>query len=64
MQLAAEKMRQSVKYARKNAAEQPEHDPMDDWEVEEPTGRRPQKSGRKKRSLMDEDMEIMDLNDL
>ncbi len=64
VQLAAEKMRQSVKYARKNAAEQPEHDPMDDWEVEEPTGRRPQKSGRKKRSLMDEDMEIMDLNDL
>ncbi len=63
VQLAAENMRQSMKFTRKNTIEQQEHDPMDDWEVE-PVSRRNQKSGRKKRSLAQEDMEIMDLNDL
>ncbi len=70
MQMAAERMRQSVKYTRKAPKAEPqapEHDPMDDWDMEESAGRRPQKSGkslRKKRARQDEDMEIMDLNDL
>ncbi|MCI9124980.1 MAG: cadherin-like beta sandwich domain-containing protein [Eubacterium sp.] len=74
VQIAAENMRRSMKYTRRNpipdpAEEEPappsdpvQHDPMDDWEVEEkPAGK---KSHRKRRSLIDEDMEIMDLNDL
>ncbi len=84
VQLAAEKMRQSVRrgrtvpqaamqddYERPAAKSQAEagaqeqqgvRDPMDEWEVEETAVRR--KPRRKKRSLSDEDMEIMDLNDL
>ena len=69
MQAAAERMRQSVKYPHRTAqpqAAQPEHDPMDDWDMEEEASRRP-KAGReakKRRGRRDEDMEIMDLNDL
>ena len=46
---------------------EPEHDPMDDWDMEEMAGRKSQKAGkpsRKKRGRVEEDMEIMDLNDL
>lgn len=69
VQMAAERMRQSVRYPRaaKAEAEVPEHDPMDDWDMEETAGRRPHKAGRaarKKRGYKDDDMEIMDLNDL
>ena len=72
MQAAAQRMRQSVKYARKpvNAKPdmaEPEHDPMDDWDMEETMNRKSQKAARpsrKRRSRLDEDMEIMDLNDL
>lgn len=72
MQMAAERMRQSVKYPRRTAApkpdvKEPEHDPMDDWDMEEMAGRKSQKAGkpsRKKRGRVEEDMEIMDLNDL
>lgn len=41
-----------------------ERDPMDDWEVEEAPASRKSKFHKKKRSLIDEDMEVMDLNDL
>lgn len=75
VQLAAERMRQSVKYSRKNprpdqTEDVKEHDPMDDWDMDEVAGRKSQKAnkaskaGRKRRSLGDEDIEIMDLNDL
>lgn len=72
MQMAAERMRQSVKYPRRTVAprpdvKEPEHDPMDDWDMEEMAGRKSQKAGkpsRKKRGRVEEDMEIMDLNDL
>lgn len=71
VQLAAEKMRQSMKYPRKEpepgAAGAQRHDPMDDWDMDETQERKKAKSsraGRKKRSFMDEDVEIMDLNDL
>ncbi len=72
MQAAAQRMRQSVKYARKpvNAKPdmaEPEHDPMDDWDMEETMNRKSQKAARpsrKRRSRLGEDMEIMDLNDL
>ena len=72
MQMAAERMRQSVKYPRRTAVpkpevQEPEHDPMDDWDMEEMADRKSQKAGkpsRKKRSRVEEDMEIMDLNDL
>ena len=69
VQMAAERMRQSVRYPRQAPrAEQapPEHDPMDDWDMEESQGRRQprQKAARKKRGFKDDDMEIMDLNDL
>lgn len=76
LQMAAEKMRQSVQYTRRAPqeaaeppvskevpeAEGPAHDPMDDWEVEASASSR--RSHKKRRSLIDEDMEIMDLNDL
>lgn len=68
VQLAAEKMRQSVQFGHKNGRnvvqEEPSvsHDPMDDWEVEETAVRR--KFRKKKRGHEDEDVEIMDLNDL
>ena len=45
----------------------PEHDPLDDWDLEVMADRKSQKAGkpsRKKRSRVEEDMEIMDLNDL
>ncbi len=70
VQMAAERMRQSVKYPRQNPKPEPmepEHDPMDDWDMEESAGRRQPKAGRtarKKRGYKDDDMEIMDLNDL
>lgn len=41
----------------------PGRDPMDEWEVEGQSSRK-SRFHKKKRSLMDEDMEIMDLNDL
>ncbi len=77
VQIAAEKMRQSVQYTHKSAiAGAPQelsamdraketggHDPMDDWEVEDTMAKR--RSRKKRRGHMDEDdMEIMDLNDL
>lgn len=68
VQAAAERMRQSVKYPRaaKAAAEQPEHDPMDDWDMEETASRKHKtaRAAKKRRGRRDEDMEIMDLNDL
>lgn len=70
VQMAAERMRQSVRYPRQNPKPEPmepEHDPMDDWDMEESAGRRQPKAGRmarKKRGYKDDDMEIMDLNDL
>lgn len=69
VQAAAERMRQSVKYphrAAKPETAQPEHDPMDDWDMEEEVSRRPRagKAAKKRRGRRDEDMEIMDLNDL
>lgn len=72
VQMAAERMRQSVRYPRRGQqagpeAAEPVHDPMDDWDMEETAGRKEQKAGRssrKKRSRLDDDMEIMDLNDL
>lgn len=70
VQMAAERMRQSVRYSKRVPKEEPaqaEHDPMDDWDMEESAGRRPQKTGRtarRKRSQIEDDMEIMDLNDL
>ncbi|MDE7313956.1 MAG: cadherin-like beta sandwich domain-containing protein [Eubacterium sp.] len=69
VQMAAERMRQSVRYPRPAKAEaaEPEHDPMDDWDMEEAASRRQPKAGkaaRKKRGYIDDDMEIMDLNDL
>lgn len=69
MPTAAENMRQPAKYSRtapKAEPAGPEHDPMDDWDVEETISRK-QKSGktsRKKRGRRDDEMEIMDLNDL
>ena len=44
------------------AEKQKEHDPMDDWEVEETSGSK--RAPKKKRGRLEEDMEIMDLNDL
>lgn len=70
VQMAAERMRQSVRYSKRIPKEEPaqaEHDPMDDWDMEESAGRRPQRTARtsrKKHSHIDDDMEIMDLNDL
>ncbi len=72
VQLAAERMRQSMRFSRQipktePVQQEPEHDPMDDWDMEETVSRKPQKSTRaakKKRRLADDDMEIMDLNDL
>lgn len=72
VQMAAERMRQSVRYPRRDKQAGPEtaepvHDPMDDWDMEETAVRKAQKAGRssrKKRSRLDDDMEIMDLNDL
>ena len=72
MQMAAQRMRQSVKYTRQPAASgsdlaKPEHDPMDDWDMEDTISRKSQKAGkpaRKRRSRLEDDMEIMDLNDL
>lgn len=72
VQMAAERMRQSVRYPRVDRQAGPEtaepvHDPMDDWDMEETAVRKAQKAGRssrKKRSRLDDDMEIMDLNDL
>lgn len=70
MQVAAERMRQSVKYPRsapKAEAQEPVHDPMDDWDMEETASRKASKAGKaskKKRGWADDDMEIMDLNDL
>lgn len=70
VQLAAERMRQSMRFARevpKTGTPEPGHDPMDDWDMEEDSGRRQQKAAKaakKKRRSMDDEMEIMDLNDL
>lgn len=70
VQMAAERMRQSVKYPRrapKAEIQEPVHDPMDDWDMDEAVSRKAPKAGkatRKKRSRMEDDMEIMDLNDL
>ena len=73
VQLAAERMRQSVRFSRgipkaEPVRTEPEHDPMDDWDMEESMNKKPQKNTRaakKKRRMMDDDdMEIMDLNDL
>lgn len=70
VQMAAERMRQSVKYPRrapKAEAQEPAHDPMDDWDMDETVSRKANKAGkasRKRRSHMEDDMEIMDLNDL
>ncbi len=71
VQLAAERMRQSVRFSRgvpkaEPVRTEPEPDPMDDWDMED-SSRKPQKSARaskKKRRMDDDDMEIMDLNDL
>lgn len=64
VRLAAEKMRQSMQ--RPATKMQPsDPDPMDEWEIEESAaGRKPQKLHKKKRSLIEDDMDIMDLNDL
>lgn len=70
VQMAAERMRQSVKYPRrapKAEVQEPVHDPMDDWDMDDTASRKAHKAGkasRKRRSRMEDDMEIMDLNDL